>query len=257
MTASVSLDNAVCQALIGARASTIVSFNLEFFSAFPLVSMKCGSNFVARTFRERSVYSLDVKPNAGGGVMSAPIYFPHGLLDFGSIVMTKSEYDRHQGSLAVTTAVHLAIGGDLVILGMSLGDVYLRDAILQNRRWIRNIYWLAEQFDHLEWARVANVTLVTAPNDSVWTTLSDAVLANDDSGKMAGWLPKLRDQLPATYNEMKRWPEKTKTALHDFGQQLASSAEASAEHVTLFASHCIDIGIEVPAEVLADARCML
>jgi hypothetical protein len=254
---SISIDNAVCQALIGARASTIVSFNLEFFSSFPLTSMKCGAQFVARTFRERSAYSMDLEPKAGGGVVSAPIYFPHGLLDYGAIVMTKSEYDRHQGSLAVSTAVHLAIGGDLVILGMSLGDAYLRDSILQSRRWLRNIYWLGDKFDYLEWARVANVTLVPAPHDTVWSILSEAVLANDSSGKMKGWIPKLRDELPEYYEDMREWTSKYTTSLHDFGAKLASTPEATSDHVTTFASHCIDIGIDVPSEILADPRYLL
>jgi hypothetical protein len=65
---------------------------------------------------------------------------PHGLLDIdGNRVITKSEYLAHGMSLAVGTAVNLCLGGDLLILGMSLDDVYLRDAILLHRRWIRDV----------------------------------------------------------------------------------------------------------------------
>jgi len=46
-----------------------------------------------------------------------------------------SGYDRE---MLIDFGLYLAIGRELVILGMSLGNGYLRDSILQGRRWLRN-----------------------------------------------------------------------------------------------------------------------
>jgi hypothetical protein len=112
-------------------------------------------------------------------------------------------------------------------------------------------------FEHLEWARVANVTLVEAPHASVWKVLSDAVLSTDDSEKIAEILPQLRQKVPGVYAEFGDWATKSREALHAFGRDLVSNQSVTPEHLTVFASHCIDAGHEVPDDVLADPRCLL
>lgn len=183
-SAEFDLEVIVSQAMIGARASALVSFNIEQLTSIPFVSSRNGTTFVGRTLRERSQFALEVAITTQPGITSPPVYFPHGLLIQGNVVMTKSEYDKHMGSLAVATAVHLSVGGDLVIIGMSLGDPYLRDAILQNRRWLRRVYWLGEANDYSEWSRVAEVTFVEVPHTEVWTRLGRTILHADQTGEL-------------------------------------------------------------------------
>src|SRR5690606_25782001 len=120
------------QALIGARSSTLVSFNVEELSALPFHAFSGGGKAVLRTFRDRK--DLGFKSTMEGGPVGRPIYFPHGTLTMGNLVITQSEYDKFHASATMESAVHLCMGGDLVILGMSLSDSYLRQALLRHRR---------------------------------------------------------------------------------------------------------------------------
>jgi len=132
------------QAMIGLRAGPIVSFNVEMVSSFAFASAH-GGCFIARPYQSRWQHSVGT--NSVPGLAGLPVFFPHGLLDvYGECVITQSEYDRHEMSLAFRTAVGLCLGGDLLILGMSLSDPYLRRGILENRRWIRDVFWVASDF---------------------------------------------------------------------------------------------------------------
>jgi hypothetical protein len=134
---SVDIDNAMHQATIATRAGALVSFNIDLVSGFLLSLLGGGTTFVPRTLRERSDFAINITASTNPGTVGKPVYFPHGLLLEGNVVITRSEYDRHVGSLAMTTAVHLCIGTDLVIVGTSLDDRYLRDAVLPTcaRSW--------------------------------------------------------------------------------------------------------------------------
>ncbi len=137
------------QALVGARASNVVSFNIEMISSLAL-GLGQGGAFVPRTYLPPTPYAPPVMTIASGTIGNT-VYYPHGLLDIqGACVMTRSEYDLHGASLAAGAAVSLCLGGDLLVLGMSLSDRYLRDAILRGRQWIRDIYWVNERFPHAE-----------------------------------------------------------------------------------------------------------
>jgi hypothetical protein len=256
-SASLDLEVLISQAMIGARASALVSFNIEYLSALPFHYARDGVSFVGRTFRERSPFSGQLVIDTQPGIVFPPVYFPHGLLDLGNVVMTKSEYDKHLGSLAVTTAVHLAIGGDLVIIGMSLGDTYLRDALLQNRRWIREIYWLGSKNDFQEWSRVAEVTFVEAPIDKVWQSLGRAILLADHTGKLQEVDKKMRADV---IGEMKTKVLERQDILEKLLQHaryLVGIPEATDTKITEFAEFCIAAGFDVPDIVLNDPRCCL
>lgn len=156
----IDFDVFVQQAIIGARASNVVSFNMDSVSGMAFTCGRPGGTTPPRTYLERTQYvAATLGPTPGP--LSAPAYCPHGLLDlYGNCVMTKSEYTKHSMSMAVGTAIHMCLGGDLVILGMSVSDRYLRRALMKNRRWIRSVYWVCDDCPHPEWARVADVTVV-------------------------------------------------------------------------------------------------
>lgn len=74
------------------------------------------------------------------------VYHPHGAIEIsGGVVMTTSEYTALGGSLAYSLALSLAFGHNLVIVGMSLADEYLRQAIAQWRRDVQDILWFTDQ----------------------------------------------------------------------------------------------------------------
>ncbi|WP_437545647.1 hypothetical protein WME97_40060 [Sorangium sp. So ce367] len=172
------------QAVIAGRAGSIVSFNIEPHTASPLPAARGGGTLLLRTFLGKSPVTPYPKIDTAPGLISTPIYFPHGLLRMGNVVMTESEYMRHRGSIAVTTAVHLAIGGDLLILGMSMADRYLREALLANRDWLGEIYWTGTTFPFSEWARVTRVTTIEVEHARLWTGLADAFMTHDTSGRL-------------------------------------------------------------------------
>ncbi len=170
----VDIEVALAQAAVGTRAATIVSFNVEPMSALPFCMLSGG--MVVRTFARRDPFRAGMRFPTEPGQVGRPVYFPHGLLHAGELVMTESEYAKHRGSLAVATAVHLAIGSDLVVLGMSLEDAYLRAAILDNREWLHRIYWLGPACPAPEWFRVADVTHVRIGFADLWSGLLQKIL---------------------------------------------------------------------------------
>jgi len=242
LIASLDLDVAEQQAIIGARAGSMVSFNVEAISATPFTLMSGQSQW--RTFRERTDMSAALVPSGTNGAIGKPIYFPHGLLPLGNVVMTKSEYTRHLGSVAVATAVHLAIGSDLVILGMSLADQYLRDAILQNRRWLRDVYWLGDSFGFREWARVAKVTCLAVDHADLWRGLAAGILAADTTGGIAKLSGDVRPILAQYLTDLVAWHAHLPAVLDSMAQQLL--ATPLPQQLAMFAEVCVDAGYPLP-----------
>lgn len=255
---SFDCDNLVQQAVIAARAGALVSFNIEFLSAAALCLLRGGENFLPRTLEERSPFGVDVTSDTRPGIVGSPIYFPHGLLLKGNTVLTKSEYDRHCASFAMATAVHLCIGADLLILGMSLDDSYLRDAILQNRRWIRDVLWIGERdrFRHTEWARVAHVTCVDAPNADVWSRLNSAILDSDEGEKtLTKWAEGRRGQLTGFINSVLEHRDSFPVRLQTKAQTLLAEGACPMAKAAMLADFCVATGHDVPsdlAQYLAD-----
>lgn len=245
-------ENLLQQAVIGARAGALVSFNIELFSATALTLLRAGQSFVPRTFRPQRTSSVKPIVTTDPGLISSPVYFPHGLLLEGNVVLTRSEYDRHVGSVAMTTAVHLCIGGDLVVVGMSLADAYLRDALLQNRAWLRNIFWIGETetFQFREWARVAEVTCVDVPNGEVWSRLARAILAADDGGTLTQWATARRDELPSFVDSLIQHQADFSMRLGDKSRELLSENH-NEDVLQAFAQYCVDTGHDVPVELAA------
>lgn len=245
-------ENLLQQAIIGARAGALVSFNVEFFAASALTLLRGGESFLPRTFRQHSSLSVTPMFSSHPGLISSPVYFPHGLLLQGNVVLTRSEYDRHVGSVAMTTAVHLCIGGDLVILGMSLADGYLRQALLMNRPWIRRVFWVGEvaTFQFREWARVADVACIDVPNPAVWTQLADAILRKDASGTLTRWAAARRDLLPTFVDNLVQHQSAFAARLDEKAQELLA-ANADRDALLAFTEFCEDTGHDVPLDLAA------
>lgn len=249
------LDIEVCldHATIGARASTVVSFNIELMTSLYFAA-GAGGAFISRTYLPPGEY-VAANMNASAGGVGRTVYFPHGLLDTqGNCVMTRSEYDRLGASLAASTAVNLCLGGDLLILGMSLGDSYLRDAILKGRQWIRNVYWVNEEFPFVEWARVAKVTCIEAEHSAVWTGIASAAISADTDGALAKSREVLRTLMPARIVEFARQVRGMQTYMTAVGARVCEIAAADAGYLERFADHCIDLGLDVPDVILNDSR---
>jgi hypothetical protein len=259
MDSGVMLD----QATIAARAHVTVSFNIEMVSAIPFAISKGGGFFYPRPYMEPKRRMAKLEGSEGSTM--APVYFPHGLLDmFGACVLTESEYLLHGMSLAVDTAVSACLGGDLLILGMSLGDKYLRDGILRNRRWMKNVFWVTSEEAFGEWARVASVTKVTATHEQVWRDIAQACLDSESSavdrgevaqkdlnahrrvlgnGSMNNAIAGIRRKIDAVPNEIDR-----------ICRELVETKWARPNHFLEYVREIEDLGVEVPKIVKEDPR---
>jgi hypothetical protein len=245
-------------AVIGLRAGALVSFNVEMVSAVPIATAR-GGNFVSRTYRRSPEAPPFLRHATDGGATCPPVFFPHGLLDMhGDCVFTKSEYDAHRMSLAVGTAVNMCLGGSLLILGMSLDDAYLRDAILHHRRWIKDVFWVTNSGHHDEWARVANVHRVPTDYATMWKKIAETILANDPKNELHEICAGPKGALERAVRGVKtvraflKTVESTVTGDDVVKQMLEKHRPAQA--FAMYRRQCEDLGFDVPAAVRADPR---
>ena len=104
-----------------------------------------------------------------GGRFQRLVYHPHGLATLDT-VMTATQYEANSQTLAFALAIHASFGNNLVIVGMSLDDEYLRRQIERFRPSIGPIYWFNSQFsDKLSsWAHQHDVTTVRSEWNDFW-----------------------------------------------------------------------------------------
>lgn len=256
LTAPIDEEVAKSMAVIGARAGAIVSFNIEMLSSLPMAISRGGS-FIFRSYRRPESESF-MKPMTDGGMTCSPVFLPHGLLDMeGNCVITKSEYLAHGMSLAVGTAVNACLGGDLLILGMSLDDGYLREAILEHRRWIRDVFWVTNSRSHAEWARVAKVHRVAATYEQTWTGIAKAHLAHDSHQELRaacagekGFFARAIRGIPKAREYIGEFENIVRKAADD----LLEGAHYAPRNFATYARQCEDLGFDVPEAIRADAR---
>lgn len=245
--ASIDKDVFVDHSIIGARANVVVSFNIETMSSHAFVSLGHARSVVPRTFRERNPMSGEVVFTSTPGPVSPPVFFPHGLLDQGNVVMTESEYIRHRASLAMSTAIHLSLGSDLVIVGMSLADSYLRRALLKHRRWIREIFWIGAVCPYHEWARVADVTFVQADHGEIWKGLAETFLARDQSDRLRAQRDELRSTLDADLAKLVVERRVLPMRLETYARLLLTQQPTLSDaKFAEFVNMCVDSGQDVP-----------
>lgn len=251
------IDEAIVRdmAVIGARAGAIVSFNIEAVSSVPVAASPGGSSVLRPYLRDQQP---PISVPTDGGITSKPVFFPHGLLDIhGECVLTRSEYKAHGITMAVSTAINLCLGGDLVILGMSLGDEYLRDTIVHHRNWIRNVFWIANQHDHEEWARIASVHCVKADHHEVWKGIADAHRNADRRNELADGSPP-RDLESRAVRAVRRMQtflsEELPAELDKIAIAYAGNPSYYGADLVRFARQCRNLGLPVPGAVLNDRR---
>lgn len=258
ISADLNKDVAAHMGLIGTRAGTVVSFNIDTVSAVPIAAA-LGGSFVPRAYRSTGYGESPTgfQQFTNGGIVCKPVYFPHGVLDTsGDCVITESEYLSHSMSLAVTTAINQCLGGDLLILGMSLGDRYLREALVRHRHSIREIFWVTNSTEHGSWARGARVHKIPAKHEAIWSGIANSSLEHDNNGE----LRKLYEGEKGIAARCVRGIESIRKFLAGFEKHIIGMAdellrpEQSASNFVRFVRHCEDLGFDVPQRVLEDDR---
>jgi hypothetical protein len=150
----------------------------------------------------------------------------------------------------------LCLGGDLVIIGMSLADEYLRQAIVRYRRWMRRILWFGNERLHDEWARVAGVTFVEAPHQTVWKGLAARFIERDPSGALRAHADKMREDLPSDLRRLIGRFSEIPAHLESHAQTiLRQSPPLGPAKVVQFAQLCVDMGCDIPGSIVSDPRC--
>lgn len=151
---------------LGHAANPIVNFNVEHLTTTALAAV---GGFALKVFVPRVVGGIDGRPDKHcslpqGGSFVRHVYHPHGAIDHGGIcVITAGEYASMDGTLALELAVHAAFRCDLLIVGMSLEDDYLREQIAKFRPFIDGIYWVKPgtlEPDDATWAYKNDVSVV-------------------------------------------------------------------------------------------------
>ncbi len=250
-TGTIDGDIADAMAIVGARAASLVCFNIESVSSLPFIAAHGGDALTIRPYLRP--HNHVVKTETSPGSVMPPIFFAHGLLDIsGDCVMTESEYKIHGMSLAVNTAVSLCLGGDLLILGMSLGDRYLRDAILQQRRWFRQVFWVSRDFEHLEWARAAGVHCIEVDYSRLWSGISEAIVNAAPQSQLAQWWGgPLRGRAKQLIDAYRSVIVDHEAKLMTEGDKLAARVGVRAKELVHYARHCVDFGLEIPPSIVA------
>ncbi|OGU41640.1 MAG: hypothetical protein A2X61_12695 [Ignavibacteria bacterium GWB2_35_12] len=164
-------------------ANPIVNFNIEYLSSIALALP--GGEYAIKVFgvpTPDSLYPFSFIANytRDNRTFKRQIFHPHGTIESsGKCVLSKSEYEALNGTLALTLATHSAFASDLVIVGMSLEDDYLKEQISKFRNQIRNIYWftdidISSDPDLEKWINMNGVILINIPNKN-WNLFWDLI----------------------------------------------------------------------------------
>jgi hypothetical protein len=143
----------------------------------------------------------------GAGYPPLNVIHPHGAIDAsGRCVMTHEEYRLLNGTLGLENAVHSCLEDNVLIVGMSLGDEYLRAQLEKFRRQIREIFWVRLQGDEqdpkvLGWAKANGVQIVVCDTpQEIWgmfSRFSDPRAVTDYGGVYMARVAERRQALVA------------------------------------------------------------
>ena len=168
-------------AALGQLANPIVSFNIEPFSS-TLLARPAGP---ARIIPFIKPETQRVEFTEFGKTFQRIVYHPHGL-STADCIMTSDDYKTLDGTLALRLAAHAAFGNNLMIVGMSLQDEYLRKQIYEFRNQIHSIFWFNSQFGGLEtWAMCNKVEMVQITWSEFWEHLNTTDVPEE--GLMIAW----------------------------------------------------------------------
>jgi hypothetical protein len=188
-------------AVLGNLANPIVNFNVETLSSISLA----GIPDVEHSLKIFKIPDVDDDFSQGDfdGIETISykrqVLHPHGAINaYGRCVLGAAEYASLEGTLALKLATHAAFQSNLVIVGMSLNDHYLREQLAEFRQQINKIIWFMSESEHKalspelkKFAYLKNINIVTFFE---WPVFWDAV------GKE---LPQPdRDQLISRYDRL-------------------------------------------------------
>jgi hypothetical protein len=178
---------------LGRVANPIVSFNIEPFSSYILARPMGPCRVVFYSGAEHPAAAWDEAADS----FKRLVYHPHGMVT-STCTMTSSDYARLNGGLALQLAVHAAFGNNLVIVGLSLEDQYLRNQISQFRQSINRIFWFDTSFsaEAASWAAGARVDAIRLPD---WPSFWDTVERLLYGGQPAPYLQKIQEGLYAAW----------------------------------------------------------
>lgn len=173
--------------LLGSLASSVVNFNIESVSSRVIAAaaplrLKAfhppveGSSGIHRHF-------FSARKLASGEVF-LNVFHPHGAIDVsGRSVLTSRDYNSLSGTLGLQIAIHQAFMENVLIIGMSLEDSYLREQIAQFRPQMRDVYWIRGgngPARHSAWAHANDITEVfIADFAEHWSLFSRFAIADE------------------------------------------------------------------------------
>jgi len=171
-------------ASLGQLANPIVSFNVEPLSSV-LLARPGGPIRLVPYSRGRAGELTWREPFSS---FHRIVYHPHGLIT-GGPVMTTTDYEEKNATLAFGLAIHLAFGTNLAIVGMSLDDEFLQRQIEKGRDDIQEVLWFNSSFDesHRAWAAKVRVQLIEAPWTEFWQFWAQQHVAIDEKNLHAAW----------------------------------------------------------------------
>lgn len=160
------IPDAVAQiARLGTMANQIVNFNIETWTS----TILAGSSgpFIVKSFEPPMIGASGIGVTSGSAIpgrYSRSVLHPHGAIDTsGLCVLTQQAYDSMEGTLAFQLAVHAAFQDNLMIVGMSLEDEYLRKQLAHFRKQVRKVFWFVKEVPREEvkkWAWIQDVTII-------------------------------------------------------------------------------------------------
>lgn len=174
-------------AALGELANPIVSFNIEPFSS--LLLARPGGPVRVIPYVEPGETPTPIAVDEPYDRFKRIVFHPHGLVT-GDCVMTKSQYDVKNETLAFGLAIHSAFGNNLAIVGMSLQERDLRAQLLGFRSQLKRIIWFDQVFDEelLPWADRCGIDRVVVDWSSFWDYWIDQLRVSvDDAGLSTAW----------------------------------------------------------------------
>jgi hypothetical protein len=234
--------------LFGAFATSVVNFNIETMSSRVVAA---ASPYKLKIFHPPAEGSsgwhiIEGKADGvGSGAVPLSIIHPHGAVDKGGLcVMTSEEYRLLNGTLGLEIAVHKCFEDNVLILGMSLEDEYLRHQLVAFRSQIKNVTWMnlgkppgeplyswaaANRIDIVVfnspremWGLFTRYAKVESPHDTKFANGFNFILNMTTHERRLNMAHRMREELEQIANLAFDVPEKTSEALRQLRDGPAS-----------------------------------
>lgn len=196
-------------AAIGRFANTIINFNIEILTSIIIAEPQGPYRMRFFTAKEQIISGKkQIRGFADSMLIYRNVLHPHGALEYsGPCIITATDYSDLKANLAFQLSIHHAFDDNLIIIGMSLEDQYLRDQISNFRDYLHGIYWVNSQraLDrHKDWIKNTRIEGIAVNWSDFWKQLEYATLsaakradrefqistvgrALDDKGLISAW----------------------------------------------------------------------